>query len=116
MVSSPSAKVSENMDADNQLQVIVQELQLVVQQSGAMNNQIREVAETLELLATQSEDGSVYRQSGGVLVKISDMESLSEELEEGKSRLEAHVKLLNEREAELREQYEELISDFEGSK
>ena len=116
MVSSPSAMVSEHMDTANQLQIIVQELQLVVQQAGAMSNQIREMDETLELLTSQKDGDSVYRQSGGVLVKVSDLGSLSEELEEGKSRLEAHVKLLSERETELREQYDELISDFEGSK
>ncbi len=116
MTSSPSVMVSEYMDGAKQLQIIVQELQLVVQQAGAMSNQIREMSETQELLESQKEGDPVYRQSGGVLVKVSDIAALSEELEEGKKRLEAHVKLLAEREVELREQYEELISDFEGSK
>ncbi|MBK29502.1 MAG: hypothetical protein CMB49_02165 [Euryarchaeota archaeon] len=111
------AEIGDDMeDSALRIQEVVQEIQLVAQQLGALSNQVREIKETLSLLSTQQEDHTVYRQKGGVLVRVQEIEKLVEELEDGRVRIEEHVSTLANREDELREEYENLVKTLEASK
>lgn len=103
-------------DSALRIQEVIQEMQLVAQQVGALGNQVREIKETLSLLSTQDSDHSVYRQRGGVLVKVKEIEALVNELEDGRNRIEEHVEKLAIREEELRNEYENLVKTLEASK
>ena len=104
------------MEAANRLQNVVQELQLVAQQAAAVNNQVREMNETIDLLAKQQSGDSIYRQRGGILVEVKDLDELLEELNQTMLELLEHTKMLKQREEELRKSYSELIEEIEGSK
>jgi chaperonin cofactor prefoldin len=104
------------MDASNQLQETVQELQLIAQQAGSISNQIREMENTLILLSTHQDGNSLFKQSGGILVQVDDKAALVEELKEGLEKFQNHVQHLVERESELRDLYETLVKKLEVSK
>ena len=101
-------------DIRNRLQIIVTELQNCVQQIAAVEGQVKELETTLKLLANQDPERSIYRQSGPLLLEVSDRESLSDDLAKSVETLSEHTSRLTQQEATLREQYEEIVKQFEG--
>ena len=102
-------------DIRNRLQIIVSELQNCVQQIAAVESQVKELEGTLKLLKTQDGDRSIYRQSGPLLLEVSDRKSLSDDLQKSVETLSEHSTRLSQQEVSLREQYEEIVKQFEGS-
>ena len=102
-------------DLRNKLQIIVSELQNCVQQIAAVQGQLKELEATLELSGTQDGDRAVYRQSGPLLLEVSDRESLADDLNKTVETLSEHSNRLSQQETTLREQYEEIVKQFEGS-
>mgnify|MGYP006083040281 CR=1 FL=1 len=106
--------MSEKNKVSAELQETVQELQLIRGQIQSFSSQISEYSLTMEVLSNQSEDKSVYRSLGNLLLEVEDREKLSTELSESKLNIENHLARLIEREEDLRVQYEKLVSLFES--
>ncbi|MDP7001311.1 MAG: hypothetical protein QGH90_05355, partial [Candidatus Poseidoniaceae archaeon] len=59
--------MSDIMENQQRVQMMIQELQMVAQQSAALRNQQREIEVTIEQVDKQPEDLSLYRQTGAIL-------------------------------------------------
>lgn len=102
-------------DIRQRLQMVVAELQSSAQQVASVGGQIKELEGTLEYLSTQEEDRAVYRQSGPLLLEVSDREKLSEDIEKTIATLKEHELRLTTQEETLRTQYDQMVKQFEGS-
>lgn len=101
-------------DIRNRLQMIVSELQNCVQQIAAVEGQVKELETTLKLLSNQDPELSIYRQSGPLLLEVSDRDSLTDDLRKSVETLSEHSGRLSQQESSLREQYEDIVKQFEG--
>ena len=101
-------------DIRNRLQIIVTEPQNCVQQIAAVEGQVKELETTLKLLGNQDPERSISRQSGPLLLEVADRESLSDDLGKSVETLSEHTSRLTQQEVSLREQYEEIVKQFEG--
>ena len=63
---------------------------------------------TLEELAKVPTDSPVYRSTGSLLLRITDREALTKELEEQKETLEIRVNSIKKQEKSLGDRYEQL--------
>ena len=102
------------MDPKQRIQAVIQELQLITQQSASLRNQIREIESSINLIENQPKELKLYQQRGSILAELSDRNSTSSELAGTKELLESHVQRLLEKEEEIREEYEELVKQIEG--
>ena len=102
-------------DIRNRLQLVVSELQNAAQQLATINGQFKELEGTLLLLKSQDEDRSVYRQSGPLLLEVSDRVELISDIKKSIAALTDHSKILSDQEGKLRSQYEDIVKQFEGS-
>ncbi|MBT4059421.1 MAG: hypothetical protein HOE69_03845 [Euryarchaeota archaeon] len=102
-------------DVRQRLQLIVSELQNAAQQVAAVSGQIKELEGTIELLASQEDDRAVYRQSGPLLLEVKDREQLKEDLRTSVDTLKEHAERLTSQEENFRQQYDEMVKQFEGS-
>ncbi len=102
-------------DIRQRLQMVVAELQSSAQQVASVSGQIKELEGTLEHLSTQEEERAVYRQSGPLLLEVSDRGKLSEDIEKTITTLKEHEQRLVVQEETLRTQYDQMVKQFEGS-
>ncbi len=102
------------MEAGQQLQMVVAEVQAARQQVASLNAQVREIEGTVEAVKEQPEDMALHRQMGSILVEVEDREKLLEDLEQTLAQMKEAVEVVTEREKELISTYEQLKNSLEG--
>jgi len=102
------------MEAAQQLQMVVTEVQSARQQVASLNAQLRELEGTVTAVKNQPENMALHRQMGTVLVEVDDRNQLLEDLEATLVQMTAAVAKMAEREAELVSTYEKLKQSLEG--
>ena len=98
-----------------QFQVVVSEIQSVRQQMASLNAQIMELKATSDAVNNQPAELSLHQQLGGILIEVADRNSLIEVLNKDVSTLTEHLEMLQTREVDLVNSYEELKKVLEGS-
>jgi len=89
-----------------QFQQLQQQLQSVLNQKFRMEAQLRETQMTMEELNKSSEDATIYKNVGSLLIKASDKASVLKEVEDDKETLEIRIKTLDRQEKALRDKYQ----------
>ena len=102
------------MEAGQQLQIVVAEVQAARQQVASLNAQVREIEGTVEAIKEQPEDLALHRQMGSILVEVEDREKLLEDIEQTLTQMKEAVETVTEREKELISTYEQLKQSLEG--
>jgi chaperonin cofactor prefoldin len=105
----------ESMDNIEQLQVVVSEVQAARQQLANLRAQVLELETTVEAVKNQPDDLALHQQMGGVLVEVSDRQTLLKELEETLVALKEHLERFTDREAELLATYNQLKQMLAGT-
>ena len=91
-----------------QFQRLQQDLSTVGQQRLQMDLKLRETTRTLEEVHKLSEEATLYRPIGGLLVKAKGRKEVEDLLTEEKETLEIRVKALERQENHLKERYTEM--------
>ena len=102
------------MEAAQQLQMVVAEVQSARQQVASLNAQLRELEGTIAAVKNQPEDLALHRQMGTILVEVDDREQLLKDLESTLEQMSVAVSSMGAREAELISTYEQLKESREG--
>tara|TARA_B100001094_G_C17813153_1_gene614819 strand:+ start:93 stop:401 length:309 start_codon:yes stop_codon:yes gene_type:complete len=102
------------MEAAQQLQMVVAEVQAARQQVASLNAQLRELEGTLTAVKNQPEDMALHRQMGTILIEVDDRNQLLEDLESTLTQMRSAVTTMADREAELIATYEKLKQSLEG--
>lgn len=102
------------MEAAQQLQMVVAEVQAARQQVASLNAQLRELEGTVQAVKDQPEDMALHRQMGTILVEVEDRSQLLDDLEATLVQMKSAVATMAEREAELISTYEKLKQSLEG--
>ena len=102
------------MEAAQQLQMVVAEVQSARQQVASLNAQLRELEGTVTAVKNQPKDMALHRQMGTVLIEVDDRNQLLEDLESTLVQMKAAVATMGQREAELVSTYEKLKHSEEG--
>ncbi|MBA4695171.1 MAG: prefoldin subunit [Candidatus Poseidoniales archaeon] len=102
------------MEAAQQLQMVVAEVQAARQQVASLSAQLRELEGTITAVKKQPEDMALHRQMGTILVEVDDREQLLSDLETTLEQMNKAVSSMAEREAELVATYEKLKQSLEG--
>jgi len=102
------------MEAAQQLQMVVAEVQAARQQVASLNAQLRELEGTIAAVKNQPEDLARHRQMGTILVEVDDREQLLKDLESTLEQMSVAVSSMGAREAELISTYEQLKQSLEG--
>jgi chaperonin cofactor prefoldin len=103
------------MDNTEKLQNILRDIQATRQQSININSQIKEFEVTLEALSNQEEGKKIYRQIGALLFEVDDMKNMEEQLISSIETLKEHLSLMEKQDQELKEKYEEIVSEIENN-
>tara|TARA_B100000767_G_scaffold133568_1_gene126752 strand:- start:1840 stop:2148 length:309 start_codon:yes stop_codon:yes gene_type:complete len=102
------------MEAAQQLQMVVAEVQAARQQVASLNAQLRELEGTVAAVKSQPDGMALHRQMGTILVEVEDRNQLLEDLEMTLVQMKAAVATMGERETELVSTYEKLKQALEG--
>ena len=102
------------MEAAQQLQMVVAEVQAARQQVASLNAQLRELEGTVQAVKDQPEDMALHRQMGTILVEVEDRSQILDDLEATLVQMKSAVATMAEREAELISTYEKLKQSLEG--
>ena len=102
------------MDNTEKLQNILRDIQATRQQSININSQIKEFEVTLEALSNQEDGKKIYRQIGALLFEVDDMNNMEEQLISSIKTLKEHLSLMEKQDQELKEKYEEIVSEIEN--
>ena len=102
------------MEAGQQLQMVVAEVQAARQQVASLNAQVREIEGTIEAIKEQPEDMALHRQMGSILIEVEDREKLLADLGKTLEQMKEAVESVAEREKELISTYEQLKQSLEG--
>ena len=102
------------MEAAQQLQMVVAEVQAARQQVASLNAQLRELEGTVTAVQNQPDDMALHRQMGTILIEVDDRKQLLEDLEETLVQMRSAVSTMADREAELIATYEKLKQSLEG--
>ncbi len=102
------------MEAAQQLQMVVAEVQAARQQVASLNAQLRELEGTVAAVKSQPDGMALHRQMGTILVEVEDRNQLLEDLEMTLVQMKAAVATMGERETELVSTYEKLKQSLEG--
>ena len=102
------------MEAAQQLQMVVAEVQSARQQVASLNAQLRELEGTIAAVKNQPEDLALHRQMGTILVEVDDREQLLKDLESTLEQMSVAVSSMGAREAALISTYEQLKQSLEG--
>ncbi|MBJ99967.1 MAG: hypothetical protein CMB48_03155 [Euryarchaeota archaeon] len=103
------------MDNSEKLQAILRDLQATRQQSMTLSSQIKEFEVTLEALNKQDDEKKVYRQIGALLFEVEDKQNMEEQLTSSINALKEHLLLMENQDKELKQKYEDLVSEIENS-
>jgi prefoldin beta subunit len=88
-----------------QYQQIQQQLQMIAQQRAQISGQLEELKGTLEELGKLKKGTAVYKVSGSILVKVTNLEGLKKEMEEQKETAAVKVTSLERQEKQLKERF-----------
>ena len=102
------------MEAAQQLQMVVAEVQAARQQVASLNAQVRELEGTIAAVKEQPDEMSLHRQMGTILVEVKDRGQLLSDLETTLTQMKSAVETMAKREAELVSTYEKLKQSLEG--
>ena len=102
------------MEAAQQLQMVVAEVQAARQQVASLNAQLRELEGTVTAVQNQPKDMALHRQMGTILIEVDDRKQLLEDLEATLVQMRSAVSTMADREAELIATYEKLKQSLEG--
>ena len=102
------------MEAAQQLQMVVAEVQAARQQVASLNAQLRELEGTIAAVNNQPDDMALHRQMGTILVEVKDRVQLLSDLEMTLEQMKAAVETMANRESELVATYEKLKQSLEG--
>ena len=94
-----------------QFEQLKQQLQMVISQRGEMEARKREVAMSIEALKGHK-GGDVFRQVGGLLLKVDDIEALRKDLEEEAETIGVRVSSMEKQESQIKKMYESLGSEL----
>lgn len=86
-----------------QFQQVQQQLQAVSSQKMQYDAQKRELVRTLEELTAST--GAVYKNSGSLLIKVEDKDSLKTEIEESIEMMDVRINSLERQENGLKERF-----------
>ncbi|MCH1616664.1 MAG: prefoldin subunit [Candidatus Poseidonia sp.] len=103
------------MEQLDQLQLVVAEVQAARQQVSSVRAQVQELEGTIAAVETQPDGLALHRQMGGVLIEVSDKDSLLIELRETLDSLRIHLDRFTEREKQLIQTYDELKQSLQGA-
>lgn len=95
-----------------QYQQIQQQLQLITTQKVQISANLDEVNGTLEEVEKLKKGTPVYKFTGSLLVKVTDMESLKKDLQESKETSAIKVKSLERQEKQLKERFVNLQQEI----
>jgi prefoldin beta subunit len=95
-----------------QYQQIQQQLQLITTQKVQITAQLDEVNNTLEEVEKLKKGTPVYKFTGSLLVKVTDMETLKKDLQESKETSSIKVKSLERQEKQLKERFVSLQQEI----
>jgi prefoldin beta subunit len=88
-----------------QYQQIQQQLQMIAQQRAQISGQLEELKGTLEELGKLKKGTAVYKVSGSILVKVTDLDSLKKEMKEQEETSSVKVTSLERQEKQLKERF-----------
>ncbi len=97
----------------NQAQLYQQHIQNILAQKGALNLELREIKKALEDLE-KTEDESVYKISGPILIKTKT-ESVKKELKDKEELINLKMDTIEKQEKKIRSKIEELREKITGS-
>jgi prefoldin beta subunit len=95
-----------------QYQQIQQQLQMISTQRVQISAQLDEISSTLEEVEKLKKGTPVYRFTGSLLIKVTDMDGLKKDLEEGKETSSIKVKSLERQEKQLKERFVSLQNEI----
>ncbi|HVL47550.1 MAG TPA: prefoldin subunit beta [Candidatus Thermoplasmatota archaeon] len=98
-----------------QLQELQQQAQVVIQQRGQIEAQLREVERTLEELAKLEAGATLYRSVGSLLIRVKDAETLKKDLEEQKETMDVRLQSAKRQETRLRERLTSLQRELQAA-
>jgi len=103
-----------------QYQQLQQQLQMITSQRMQISAQLEEVKATIEELDKVKKGTAVYRVTGSILVKVSDLAGLKKELDEQKETASVKVTSLERQEKQLKERFinlqQEITKAMQGEK
>ena len=102
------------MEAMEQLQMVVNNMQAARSQVASLNAQVQELEMTISAVTDQPSELALHKQLSGVLIEVADRDSLVSELETNLTTLKGHLQRSSEREKQLVETYQELKKVLEG--
>lgn len=102
------------MEAMEQLQMVVNNMQAARSQVASLNAQVQELEMTIIAVNDQPSELALHKQLSGVLIEVADRDSLVSELETNLTTLKGHLLRFSEREKQLVETYQELKKVLEG--
>ena len=105
----------ELSELESALQQSAQDIQTLRQQTANIASQLREFQATVEALEEQADDKAVYQQIGGILLEVTDRDSLKLKLEQSIEALSEHLERLGAKESDLRQVYDKLVKSVEES-
>ncbi len=95
-----------------QFQRLQQELGSVQQQRLQLDLRLREIGHTLDELKTVSDEATIYRPVGGLLVRAKSRKEVEDLLTEEKETLEVRQKAVERQENHLKERYTTMQQDL----
>lgn len=91
-----------------QFQQLTQQIQMVTTQKIQMDAQIRELDRTIQELEKITDDSTVFKNVGSLLIQVKDKPALVTELKEQKETAEVRVKTIDRQDKHLRERHKSL--------
>jgi prefoldin beta subunit len=98
-----------------QFQHIQQQIQVLSSQKFQLEAQLRETERALSELDKISEDTTIYKSVGSLLVKAEDKEGVEKELNEKKETIDIRIKALDRQEKHLVEKYQALQQELSAA-
>jgi prefoldin beta subunit len=91
-----------------QFQQLTQQIQMVTTQKIQLEAQVKELEKTISELGKVTDESSVFRNVGSLLIQVKDKAALVNELTEQKETSEVRVKTLDRQDKHLRERHQAL--------
>ena len=95
-----------------QYQQIQQQLQMISTQKVQISAQLEEIKNTLDELNGLKKGTPVYKFTGSLLIKVTDMDVLKKDMEESKETSSIKVKSLERQEKQLKDRFVSLQSEI----
>lgn len=107
-------RIDPNMEQKiNQYDQLRQQYQNIATQVIQIKQFLNETERGIKELTKLEEEDKVYRETGSILIEVSDREELTEDLREKKENLKIQLKRFEDQESELKKQLKQMQSDLE---